>query len=71
MTKKAPSMMCASCRFRKFSEDDPTSLLGWFWVWHTKWCPGWKAYLKARKEHGEGPPELGSLRGLWEKRKDQ
>lgn len=58
-------MPCDECRFRRASEKDPTSLLAIFWKWHTKWCPGWKAYLKNRKGNGEGPPVMGSRRGLF------
>ncbi len=63
---KRPHMPCDACRFRKFTQDDPYSLLGWFWNWHTKWCPGWKSYLKQLREHGAEPPEHGSLRGVWD-----
>ena len=27
-------------------DDNPRSLLGRLWKWHTGWCPGWKAYQK-------------------------
>jgi hypothetical protein len=26
----------------------PTSLLGRIWRWHTRWCPGWKAYQRGQ-----------------------
>ncbi len=39
---KAPR--CADCPLRKKAEATPKSLLGRFWYWHIKWCPGWKAY---------------------------
>lgn len=64
MSKKK-YMPCDDCRFRRASKKDPTSLLAWFWEWHTKWCPGWKAYLKALKERGEEPPQMGSRRGIF------
>lgn len=38
---------CKTCAFRKKYDDDPNSLLGRFWRWHAKWCPGWKAYLRS------------------------
>ena len=37
---------CETCPFRKRAEERPNSLMGRFWRWHTKWCPGWKAYQK-------------------------
>lgn len=62
---KKQYMPCDDCRFRRASENDPGSLLGWFWEWHTKWCPGWKAYLKVLKENDEQPPSMGSRRGIF------
>jgi len=35
---------CENCSFRKKAERKPRSFAGWFWRWHTKWCPGWKEY---------------------------
>ena len=35
---------CAECAMRKKADLKPNSLIGRFWRWHTKWCPGWKAY---------------------------
>jgi hypothetical protein len=35
---------CADCPIRKKAEEKPKSLIGRFWHWHIKWCPGWKAY---------------------------
>jgi hypothetical protein len=59
-------MSCDHCRLRKFAERERPGLLGRLWLWHSRWCPGWKAYLEKRKEYGEGPPRVGSRRGLWE-----
>jgi hypothetical protein len=28
-------------------DQNPRSMLGRIWKWHTGWCPGWKSYLKA------------------------
>lgn len=47
MTTKAADMQCATCGLRQKSEANPKSLLSRLWRWHTKWCPGWKAYQKA------------------------
>ena len=38
---------CETCRFRRYAEKHPDRLLARFWRWHTTWCPGWKAYVKA------------------------
>jgi hypothetical protein len=51
---------CERCYFRRRAEADPRSLLARFWRWHTRWCPGWKAYQKelARRE-AEAADNLG------------
>jgi len=41
---------CASCKFRGRYENNPRSLLGRLWRWHTRWCPGWKRYMKSLPE---------------------
>lgn len=41
---------CASCKFRGRYETNPRSLLGRLWRWHTRWCPGWKGYVKSLSE---------------------
>jgi hypothetical protein len=38
---------CEHCKFRKTYDNNPKSLAGRIWKWHTGWCPGWKSYLKA------------------------
>ena len=35
---------CEDCTFRRRAERKPKSLLAILWRWHTRWCPGWKAY---------------------------
>lgn len=35
---------CAKCRFRAKYDANPKSLLGRFWRWHIRFCPGWKKY---------------------------
>lgn len=47
---------CANCGIRKRAEQKPDSLLARIWRWHTKWCPGWKAYqaeLAAKEQAAE------------------
>ena len=38
---------CTTCAFRRAYDRRPKSLLGRLWRWHTRWCPGWRAYLKS------------------------
>jgi hypothetical protein len=42
---------CSTCRFRKKYDDNPASLLGRLWRWHTNWCPGWKKYMQSLPEN--------------------
>jgi hypothetical protein len=45
MDRQAGEMpRCGDCALRRRAEAKPESLLGRIWTWHTKWCPGWKAY---------------------------
>jgi hypothetical protein len=37
---------CENCKLRKYADKNPDSLIARFWRWHTRWCPGWKAYQK-------------------------
>ncbi len=41
---------CASCGLRAKYDAKPKSLLGRFWKWHIKFCPGWKQYLASLSE---------------------
>ena len=45
--EKAEDYPCATCKFREKAEAKPKSFMARLWRWHTKWCPGWKAYQKA------------------------
>jgi hypothetical protein len=40
---------CGMCKLRQYAERKPESIIGKIWLWHTKWCPGWKAYQKSLK----------------------
>jgi hypothetical protein len=42
---------CSTCRFRKKYDNNPQSLLGRLWRWHTNWCPGWKKYMQSLPEN--------------------
>jgi hypothetical protein len=35
---------CEERPMRKKAETNPKSLMARLWRWHTRWCPGWKAY---------------------------
>jgi len=41
---------CETCRMRGRYEENPNSFLGRLWRWHTKWCPGWNAYVSSLDE---------------------
>lgn len=41
---------CETCGWRMIAEQKPNSWKGRLWRWHTKICPGWKAYQRAVKE---------------------
>ena len=43
---------CADCGLRKKAEAKPKNLLARLWRWHTKWCPGWKAYQRELEAQG-------------------
>ena len=40
-------MPCYQCRLRNLYDTNPKSLLARFWHWHTRFCPGWKAFMKS------------------------
>ena len=41
---------CADCALRKKAEARPNTFMAKLWRWHTKWCPGWKAYQRELNE---------------------
>jgi len=41
---------CEKCKMRLRAEAKPNSIISKIWRWHTKWCPGWKAYQKELAE---------------------
>jgi len=40
---------CENCKRRIYAMQHPNSFRARLWNWHTKWCPGWKAYLKEKQ----------------------
>lgn len=49
---------CQTCSWRARAEKKPRSLIARLWRWHTKWCPGWKAYAKELKSKGLEVPQV-------------
>jgi hypothetical protein len=39
--------VCGKCPIGSYARRKPDSLIARFWRWHTRWCPGWRAYQKA------------------------
>ena len=35
---------CETCPMRKKAEENSNTFMARLWRWHTRWCPGWKAY---------------------------
>jgi len=48
---------CAECKMRLKAEQNPRAFLSRLWKWHTKWCPGWKAYQAELAARASGPSE--------------
>ena len=54
MAAKSPEEYpCANCGMRKKAEEKPKSFMARLWRFHTKFCPGWKAYQKALADQGK------------------
>gem|GEM_PF-272722 len=47
---KKKNIPCADCCMRRKYEANPRSLVSRFWHWHTRFCPGWKAFMKSLSE---------------------
>jgi hypothetical protein len=47
---------CETCKWRAYAERKPDTFWARLWRWHTKWCPGWKAYQRELAESGQNPP---------------
>lgn len=47
-TNQSPNVQrsfgCETCPLRQKAEANPKSFMAQLWRWHTRWCPGWKAY---------------------------
>jgi len=46
---------CEVCKLHSYAEKKPGSLIARLWQWHTKWCPGWKAYQRELAKQKELP----------------
>jgi hypothetical protein len=66
MSTAASEHGCATCKFRSYAERKPNTWLARLWRWHTRWCPGWRAYQRALAEEearaGEHVSEAGNSR---------
>ena len=49
---------CHACPLRARAEKKPHSLLARLWRWHTRWCPGWKAYVRELESKGLEVPKV-------------
>ncbi len=55
---------CQACPLRARAERKPASFIAKFWRWHTKWCPGWKKYIRELENKGiDTTDALRSARG--------
>ena len=45
---------CESCAMRRRAEAKPDSFIAKLWRWHTRWCPGWKAYQRQQQAQSRG-----------------
>ncbi len=52
---------CESCELRKKYDEKPKSFRGRFWKFHTRFCPGWKAYLNSLE-----PEKLAEIKSRYQ-----
>ena len=63
MSEEKKKSGCENCALRRRAERKPKSLLAILWRWHTKWCPGWKAYqAELAKQSAEGESNTSNHR---------
>jgi len=53
MTNLKNEHKCENCGWRKRADENPESIIARLWIWHTTWCPMWKAYQKTLAESGQ------------------
>jgi hypothetical protein len=46
---------CATCEMRRRAEANPRAFISRVWKFHTKFCPGWKAYQVHLASQKSGP----------------
>jgi hypothetical protein len=46
---------CATCEWRKQSEEKPKTFAAWLWRLHLRFCPAWKAYQKELAQQTSSP----------------
>ena len=49
---------CEECMLRQNAEDNPKSFKARLWRWHTRWCPGWKAYQNYLASQNRSPESV-------------
>lgn len=49
---------CATCGMRMKAQENPKSWSARLWRFHTKFCPGWKAYKRELAEKGLPEPTV-------------
>jgi hypothetical protein len=53
---------CDKCPIGAYAARKPDSIIARLWRWHTKWCPGWKAYQKSIAAEQQRQPESANRR---------
>ena len=46
MAEEKKEFPCETCGMRMRAEKNPNGFMARLWRWHTKICPGWKAYQR-------------------------
>jgi hypothetical protein len=49
---------CHTCPMRERAQEKPHSFMAWFWRFHTRFCPGWKAYVRELHSKGLEVPQV-------------
>ncbi len=49
---------CHACAMRARAEQNPRSFMARLWRWHTRFCPGWKAYVREMRSKGLEVPKV-------------
>jgi hypothetical protein len=56
MSENTPkTFTCETCELRRKAEAKPRTLMARLWKFHTRFCPGWKAYQAHLASQKSGP----------------